>query len=106
MVDDSIVRGTTVKRIIDLLRNAGAKEVHVRVSSPPVRHSCYLGVDMPTNQHLMAAGKTVEEIRKELGADSLYYISLDGLRKAIGGDEGFCVGCFTGQYPVQGEMNL
>lgn len=106
LVDDSIVRGTTVKRIIDLLRNAGAKEVHVRVSSPPVRHSCYLGVDMPTNQHLMAAGKTVEEIRKELGADSLYYISLDGLRKAIGGDEGFCVGCFTGQYPVQGEMNL
>jgi len=101
LVDDSIVRGTTIKRIIELLKKAGAKEVHVRISSPPVTHSCYLGMDTPNEEFLMATGMTVEDIRKELGADSLYYISLEGLIKAIGGDDGFCTGCFTGGYPVQ-----
>ena len=100
MVDDSIVRGTTVKRIIELLKKAGAKEVHVRISSPPVTHSCYLGVDTPNEEFLMAKGMTVEDVRRKLGADSLYYISLEGLMKAIGGDDGFCTGCFTGGYPV------
>ena len=100
LVDDSIVRGTTVKRIIELLKKAGAKEVHVRISSPPVTHSCYLGVDTPNEEFLMAKGMTVEDVRRKLGADSLYYISLEGLMKAIGGDDGFCTGCFTGGYPV------
>ncbi len=100
LVDDSIVRGTTIKRIIELLKKAGAKEVHVRISSPPVTHSCYLGMDTPNEEFLMAKGMTVEDIRKQLGADSLYYISLEGLIKAIGGDDGFCTGCFTGGYPV------
>lgn len=100
LVDDSIVRGTTIKRIIELLKKAGAKEVHVRISSPPVTHSCYLGMDTPSEEFLMAKGMTVEDIRKQLGADSLYYISLEGLIKAIGGDDGFCTGCFTGGYPV------
>ena len=100
LVDDSIVRGTTIKRIIELLKKAGAKEVYVRISSPPVTHSCYLGMDTPNEEFLMAKGMTVEDIRKQLGADSLYYISLEGLIKAIGGDDGFCTGCFTGGYPV------
>jgi len=100
LVDDSIVRGTTIKRIIELLKKAGAKEVHVRISSPPVTHSCYLGMDTPNEEFLLAKSMTVEDIRKQLGADSLYYISLEGLIKAIGGDDGFCTGCFTGGYPV------
>ncbi|NLX61534.1 MAG: amidophosphoribosyltransferase [Tissierellia bacterium] len=84
LVDDSIVRGTTIRRIIDLLRKAGAREIHVRVSSPPVRDPGDLGLDTPEEENLLAKGKTVEEIRQELGADSLYYLSLEGLMKAIG----------------------
>lgn len=100
LVDDSIVRGTTIRRIIEILRKAGAKEVHVRISSPPVTRSCYLGVDTPMEDNLMAHSMTVEEIRKSLGADSLCYLSLEGLIKAVGGDSEFCRGCFTGEYPV------
>lgn len=84
LVDDSIVRGTTIRRIIDLLRKGGAKEIHVRVSSPPVRNAGDLALDTIGDENLLAKGKTVEEIRKELGADSLYYLSLEGLLKAIG----------------------
>ena len=100
LVDDSIVRGTTIKRTIQILRSAGAKEVHVRISSPPVINTCYLGIDTPNKDSLIAANMTVEEISKMIGADSLYYLSLEGLMKAAGDHKGFCNGCFGGQYPI------
>ncbi len=100
VVDDSIVRGTTTPRIVSLLREAGAKEVHLRISSPPILHPCYLGVDMATYDELIAANLTIEEIRKHTGADSLGYLSLDALIAATGRrrDE-MCLGCLTGSYP-------
>ncbi|WDV46210.1 amidophosphoribosyltransferase [Clostridiaceae bacterium M8S5] len=100
MVDDSIVRGTTSKRIVEMLKKAGAKEVHVRVSSPPVAYSCHFGIDTPYRNQLVGANNTVEEIRELIGADSLAYISLEGLSKA-GGDQGFCKACFNGDYPME-----
>ncbi len=100
LVDDSIVRGTTIKRTVEMLKNAGAKEVHVRISSPPVIHSCHLGVDTPSEEHLISSYMSVDEITREIGADSLYFITLPGLVKACGGDNGFCKGCFNGDYPV------
>jgi amidophosphoribosyltransferase len=100
VVDDSIVRGTTTPRIVKLLREAGAKEVHLRITSPPIKHPCYLGVDMATYEELIAANFTVEEIRKRTGADSLGYLSLDGLLAATGRDRSeMCLGCLTGNYP-------
>ncbi|HEV3153323.1 MAG TPA: amidophosphoribosyltransferase [Candidatus Baltobacteraceae bacterium] len=100
VVDDSIVRGTTTPRIVQLLRDAGAKEVHVRVTSPPIKHPCYLGVDMATYDELIAANFTVEEIRQKIGADSLGYLSLEGLIAATGrGENEMCLGCLTGVYP-------
>ncbi|MBV8245550.1 MAG: amidophosphoribosyltransferase [Candidatus Eremiobacteraeota bacterium] len=100
VVDDSIVRGTTTPRIVALLREAGAREVHVRVMSPPIKHPCYLGVDMATYDELVAANFTVEEIRQKIGADSLGYLSLDGLVRATGRDRNeMCLGCLTGTYP-------
>jgi len=100
VVDDSIVRGTTTPRIVQLLRDAGAKEVHVRVTSPPIKHPCYLGVDMATYDELIAANYTVEEIRQKIGADSLGYLSLEGLVEATGrGNNEMCLGCLTGIYP-------
>lgn len=99
LVDDSIIRGTTIKRTIELLRNAGAKEIHVRISSPPVNYSCHLGMDTPDRDSLIAAKMTVEEIRQTIGADSLYYLSLEGLLKVTGGNE-FCTGCLNGLYPI------
>ena len=100
VVDDSIVRGTTTPRIVSLLREAGAKEVHLRITSPPIKHPCYLGVDMATYDELIAANYTVEQIRQKTGADSLGYLSLDGLIAATGRhrDE-MCLGCLTGEYP-------
>lgn len=100
VVDDSIVRGTTTPRIVQLLRDAGAQEVHVRVTSPPIKHPCYLGVDMATYDELIAANYTVEQIRQKIGADSLGYLSLEGLISATGRSENeMCVGCLTGVYP-------
>lgn len=100
VVDDSIVRGTTTPRIVQVLRDAGAKEVHVRVTSPPIKHPCYLGVDMATYDELIAANYTVEEIRQKIGADSLGYLSLEGLVQATGRDaNSMCLGCLTGVYP-------
>jgi amidophosphoribosyltransferase len=100
VVDDSIVRGTTTPRIVALLREAGAKEVHLRITSPPIKHPCYLGVDMATYDELVAANFTVEEIRQKTGADSLGYLSLDGLLAATGRDRSeMCLGCLTGSYP-------
>ncbi len=100
VVDDSIVRGTTTPRIVKLLRDAGALEVHLRITSPPIKHPCYLGVDMATYDELIAANYTVEEIRAKTGADSLGYLSLEGLVTASGRkrDE-MCLGCLTGDYP-------
>jgi amidophosphoribosyltransferase len=100
VVDDSIVRGTTTPRIVKLLRDAGASEVHLRITSPPIKHPCYLGVDMATYDELIAANYSVEEIRAKTGADSLGYLSLKGLVTATGRkrDE-MCLGCLTGEYP-------
>lgn len=101
LVDDSIVRGTTMRRIVQMLRDAGAREVHVRIGSPPIKSPCYLGIDMNTRTQLVAANHTVDEIAKLIGADSLAYISLDGLQTAIGHEpRDLCTGCLTGVYPV------
>lgn len=100
MVDDSIVRGNTTGPLIQLLRKAGAREVHVRISSPPVRHPCHLGVNMGTYAELIAAHKSVDEIRQHVGADSLVYLTLEGMMKAIGSENGYCAACFTGINPT------
>ena len=100
MVDDSIVRGNTTGPLIQLLRKAGAKEVHVRISSPPIRHPCFLGVDMGTYEELIASKKSVEEIRQYVGADSLVYLTLERMMRAIGSENGYCNACFTGNYPI------
>ena len=84
-----------------LLKDAGASEVHVRISSPPVTHSCYLGIDTPNRKNLMAANYTIEEIRQHIGADSLAYISIEGLKECIGFGDCICDACFTGDYPVE-----
>ncbi len=104
MVDDSIVRGTTSKRIIQLLRDAGAKEVHMRVSSPPFLYPCYFGTDIPNRDSLVAVGRTVEEIGELIGVDSLGFLSVDNMMKIAEGSKcGFCNACFTGEYPVPVE---
>jgi amidophosphoribosyltransferase len=101
VVDDSIVRGTTSRKIVRMIRGAGAREVHVRISSPPIQWPCYYGIDTPTRRELIAASHQVEEIRRYLGADSLGYLSLDGMLKATGADPAtFCHACFTGNYRV------
>ncbi|WP_026478909.1 amidophosphoribosyltransferase [Alkaliphilus transvaalensis] len=101
MIDDSIVRGTTSRQIVNSLKKAGAKEVHVRISSPPVSHSCYYGIDTPDRNQLIGAIKTVEQIRRIIEADSLGYISLEGLVNSTGlPTESFCHACFSGDYPI------
>jgi amidophosphoribosyltransferase len=101
VVDDSIVRGTTSRKIVRMIRSAGAKEVHVRISSPPIQWPCYYGIDTPTRKELIGSSHSPEEIRRYLGADSLGYLSLDGMLKATGSEPGqFCHACFTGNYRV------
>lgn len=101
LVDDSIVRGTTSKHLVALLREAGAREVHMRISSPPYRNACHYGIDTSHVEDLVAQGREVEQIRDYIGADSLYYLSLDGMIKAVGLEHGgYCLACFTGKYPV------
>src|SRR5256886_10604537 len=102
LIDDSIVRGTTSRKIVRMIRNAGAKEVHMRISCPPTISPCFYGVDTPSQQELIAANKSVEEIRKYIGADSLSYLSLEGLKKACGEGEktSYCSACYTGSYPT------
>jgi amidophosphoribosyltransferase len=101
LVDDSIVRGTTMNQLTDMLRDVGAEEVHVRIGCPPIKAPCYLGIDMSTREELIAANKSIEEIGDTVGADSLSYVSIDGLKEAIGKPEGsLCTGCLTGEYPV------
>jgi len=98
LVDDSIVRGNTMRHIIGILRKDGATEVHVRVGSPPIIAPCYFGVDMKTKDDFIANNNSIEDIRKEIGADSLAYISIEGLKESIGMNE-LCLGCLTGIYP-------
>jgi amidophosphoribosyltransferase len=102
LIDDSIVRGTTSKKIVRLIRNAGAKEVHMRISCPPTISPCFYGVDTPSKRELIAANNSIEEIREYIGADSLAYLSLDGLKKACGDGEKttYCSACYTGAYPT------
>ncbi|HEX6512551.1 MAG TPA: amidophosphoribosyltransferase, partial [Chloroflexota bacterium] len=107
VVDDSIVRGTTTPRIVNQIRKAGAREVHLRITAPPMTDPCYLGIDVARKSELIAARLTVPEIALAVGADSLGYLSLPGLYQAVGvgssvlgGGSGLCSGCFTGQYPV------
>ena len=107
LVDDSIVRGTTSVKIIEMMRNAGAKEVHMRIASPPTTHSCYYGVDTPEREELLAAQNSVDEMRKFMGADTLAFVSIEGLYRAMGLDgrdseiPQYCDACFTGEYPVR-----
>ncbi|HET7185625.1 MAG TPA: amidophosphoribosyltransferase [Terriglobales bacterium] len=102
LIDDSIVRGTTSRKIVRLVRNAGAREVHMRISCPPTISPCYYGVDTPSKRQLIAANKSVEEIRQFIGGDSLAYVSLEGLKTACGEGEqtNYCTACYTGEYPT------
>jgi amidophosphoribosyltransferase len=106
MIDDSIVRGTTSGRIVRMLREAGAKEVHVRISSPPVKNPCFYGIDTSSREELIASKKSIEQIREYIGADSLVFLSEKGLIDAIGRNDmapnrGHCLACFTGCYPTE-----
>lgn len=103
IVDDSIVRGTTLKQLVQVVRNAGAKEVHVRISSPPIKNPCYYGMDFPTWKELIASDRSVEEIREYLGADSLEYLSLEGMLDSMprANGQNYCTACFNGKYPVK-----
>ncbi|HKW69895.1 MAG TPA: amidophosphoribosyltransferase [Candidatus Dormibacteraeota bacterium] len=107
-VDDSIVRGTTSRRIIERLRAAGASEIHMRISSPPMRYPCFMGVDIGSTKELIASGRSVDEVRKQIGADSLHYLSIPGLIRAIGRGtaQEFCRACFDGSYPVPVPQQL
>jgi amidophosphoribosyltransferase len=100
IVDDSIVRGTTSKKIIKMIRNAGATEIHMRVSSPPTVYPCFYGIDTPTRQELIASTHSIEEIRKYITADTIGYISLEGVQKVVQRPLNYCVACFDGEYPV------
>jgi amidophosphoribosyltransferase len=102
MLDDSIVRGTTSRKIVRMLGNAGAREVHVRISSPPTTGSCYYGIDTPTSEELIANRYSVDKICKFLEASSLGYLSLEGLLRAVGATrDSFCTACFSGEYPLE-----
>ena len=107
VVDDSIVRGTTTPKVVNLLKRAGAKEVHMRICAPPIKYPCFFGVDMASRKELIAAHKTIPEIQKFIGADSLGYLSLDGLLKSVNmpGDT-FCTACFTGDYPIPVQLEM
>jgi amidophosphoribosyltransferase len=102
IVDDSIVRATTMKRIVGLIRNAGARKVHVRVSCPPIIAPCYMGIDFPTSRELIAANQKIEEIQKFINADSLGYMTIDGLMQGIGLPENeLCMACLNKKYPIE-----
>jgi amidophosphoribosyltransferase len=103
VVDDSIVRGNTTRQIVQMLREAGAAEIHLRISAPPIKHPCHYGIDMSTREEMIAHGRSVEEIAEELGADSLHYLSLEGVYEAVGVTrDTHCDACFTGEYPLAG----
>ncbi len=100
LIDDSIVRGTTSRKIVELVRSAGAREVHLRISSPPTISSCYYGIDTPTQEELIGANKVVEEIRDFTGADTLAYLSVEGMKEAVSDEQNFCSACFDAEYPI------
>ena len=107
LVDDSIVRGTTSVKIVEMVRNAGAREVHLRISSPPTTHSCFYGIDTPDREELLASTRSIEQMASFIGVDTLAYISINGLYRAVG-EAGrdpikpqFCDACFTGDYPIR-----
>jgi amidophosphoribosyltransferase len=100
VVDDSIVRGSTMRKLVTMIRQAGASEVHLRIGSPPIAHSCYYGIDTPTRGELIASTHTVRETQEFLGVDSLRYLSLDGLLSCVNDPENYCVACFSGSYPI------
>lgn len=107
VIDDSIVRGTTSKKIVKMLRDSGAKEVHMLVSSPPITYPCYYGIDTSDREELIAVHKTIDEICEFIGADGLHYLSLEGLLKVFGEtQEGFCSACFNGKYPTEVPSNV
>ncbi|MGB8603325.1 MAG: amidophosphoribosyltransferase, partial [Rhizomicrobium sp.] len=107
LIDDSIVRGTTSKKIVQMVRDAGAKEVHFRVASPPTRHSCFYGVDTPNEHELLAHDMGIDEMCQYIGADSLAFLSMEGMYRAMGQDlhdpngHKFCDACFSGNYPIR-----
>jgi amidophosphoribosyltransferase len=104
VVDDSVVRGNTTRALVRVLFEAGAKEVHLRISSPPIVFPCFYGIDMADQDEFIAFGKSVDEINQELGATSVAYLSLDGLLKSTGAGQGedcFCTACFSGEYPCE-----
>ena len=101
VIDDSIVRGVTTRQVVQALREAGATEVHMRITSPPIRWPCFYGIDMSTRQELLASDLSVDDVRQFIGADSLAYLSLDALVEATGSDKaGYCRACFDGEYPI------
>jgi amidophosphoribosyltransferase len=103
VVDDSIVRGNTTRQIVQMLRDAGAAEVHLRISAPAIKHPCHYGIDMSTREEMIAHGRSVAEVANELGADSLHYLSLEGVYEAVSASrETHCDACFTGEYPLEG----
>jgi amidophosphoribosyltransferase len=100
IVDDSVVRGTTTKARVKSLREAGAKEIHLRISCPPIRHSCFYGIDFPTRKELVANALSLEEIRKFIGVDTLGYLSIEGLMAAVRKPNDYCTACWSGTYPI------
>ncbi|MCI0818351.1 MAG: amidophosphoribosyltransferase [Chloroflexi bacterium] len=107
VVDDCIVRGTTTPKVVEMLRNAGAASIHMRVCAPPIVHPCHFGIDMATQWELIAAHQEIEDIRQHIGADSLAYLSLDGLMRAVEQPEdSFCTACFTGEYPMPVQLQM
>jgi len=100
VIDDSIVRGTTSRKIVKMVRDAGAREVHLRISSPPTQWPCYYGIDTPTRGELIGSSHSVDEIARYVTADSLGYLSLEGMLRAVGDEDSFCHACFSGQYAI------
>ncbi|MCU0821842.1 MAG: amidophosphoribosyltransferase [Spirochaetes bacterium] len=105
LVDDSIMRGTTMVKIIKMFKKAGAREIHVRISSPPTRHPCFYGIDIPTHNELIASSNTIEEIRKYLGVDSIQYLTVESMLASVDRSRDFCTACFDGKYPVEYEQS-
>jgi len=104
VVDDSIVRGNTTRQIVQMLREAGAAEVHLRISAPPIKHPCHYGIDMSTREEMIAHGRSTAEVAAELGCDSLHYLSLEGVYEAVGATRAtHCDACFSGDYPLAGS---
>ena len=100
VIDDSLVRGTTAGPLVNLVREAGATEVHMRITCPPIVHPCHMGVDMGTYEELIASTLSLEALTQHIGADSLQFLSLEGMMKALQAGDGFCNACFTGDYPI------